>query len=255
MGVNVSWESQLEYHICHNDWVEVSELLDVIPSYILINGSLQLSLDGLHPTSAAGFNMGFTKYGSYINAIEELDAVCLDIPDIKILRFSAYNMCSMWLRAPIDQQFAKKLIFPKEYWEGTAEMVSLLARSGLITGIGEVSPLVDLMEVPSEPSFGNLGAKIHPAAVQALHKVVIHYCAQYKLPNFLDLYLDHHKLVLDDDSLAALNDAVVGFLLLYYWLFGMFVFTAMCLNLVYVYSFLSILHCLVFCFSNLSYEL
>lgn len=215
MGVNVSWESQLEYHICHNDWVEVSELLDVIPSYLLTNGSLRLSFDGLHPASAAGFNTEFTKYGSYINSIEELDAVCLDIPDIRILRFSAYNMCSMWLRALIDQQFAKKLIFPKEYWEGTAEMVPILARSGFITSICEVPSLDDSMEVSSDPSFGNVSGTIHPGAVQALHKVVIHHCAQYKLPNLLDLYLDYHKLALDNDSLAVLNDAVVGLLLLH----------------------------------------
>lgn len=208
MGVNVSWESQIEYRICHNDWVEVSELLDVIPSYLLSNGTIRISLDGLHPTSAVGYSTEFSKYNSYISSIEELDAVCLDIPDIKVIRFSAYNLCSTWVKALVDQRLARRLIFPKEYWEGTAEIVRLLARSGYITSTYEASSLNDFIEDSSDPNI--VSGTVHPGAAQALHKVVVHNCAQYKLPNLLDLYLDHHKLALDDASLSVFQDAVVG---------------------------------------------
>lgn len=208
MGVNVSWESQIEYHICHSDWVEVSELLDIIPSYLFSNGTIRVSLDGFHPTSAVGYSTEFSKYNSYISSIEELDAVCMDIPDIKVIRFSAYNMCSTWMRALVDQRLSRRLIFPKEYWEGTAEIVRLLARSGYMTSTYETSSLDDSIEGSSDLNILSVSGTVHPGAAQALHKVVLHNCAQYKLPNLLDLYLDHHKLALDDTSLSVFQDAV-----------------------------------------------
>ncbi|XP_063949090.1 uncharacterized protein LOC108222676 isoform X2 [Daucus carota subsp. sativus] len=208
MGVNVSWESQIEYHICHNDWVEVYELLDVIPSYLFSNGTIRISLDGLHPTSAVGYSTEFSKYNSYISSIEELDAVCLEIPDMKVIRFSSYNMCSTWVRLLINQRLARRLIFPKEYWEGTAEIVRLLARSGYMTNTYETSSLDDSVEGSSDSNILSLSGTVHPGAAQLLHKVVVHNCAQYKLPNLLDLYLDYHKLALDNASLSVFQDAV-----------------------------------------------
>lgn len=213
MGVNVSWESQIEYHICHNDWVEVYELLDVIPSYLFSNGTIRISLDGLHPTSAVGYSTEFSKYNSYISSIEELDAVCLEIPDMKVIRFSSYNMCSTWVRLLINQRLARRLIFPKEYWEGTAEIVRLLARSGYMTNTYETSSLDDSVEGSSDSNILSLSGTVHPGAAQLLHKVVVHNCAQYKLPNLLDLYLDYHKLALDNASLSVFQDAVVGSLI------------------------------------------
>ncbi|KAL8125295.1 hypothetical protein AgCh_012832 [Apium graveolens] len=208
MGVNVSWESQIDYHICHNDIVEVSELLDVIPSYLLSNGTIRVSLDGFHPTSAVGYSTEFSKYNSYISSIEELDAVCMDIPDIMVIRFSAYNMCSTWMRALVDQRLARRLNFTKEYWEGPAEIVRLLARSGYVTSTYETSSLDDSIEGSSVSNILSVSGTVNPGAAQALHKVVLHNCAQYKLPNLLDLYLDHHKLALDDASLSVFQDAV-----------------------------------------------
>ncbi|KAL8126168.1 hypothetical protein AgCh_013451 [Apium graveolens] len=41
-----------------------------------------------------------------------------------------------------------------------------------------------------------------------LYKVAVRDCAQYKLPNLLDLYLDYQKSALDDDSLLAFQDVV-----------------------------------------------
>ncbi|XP_021895508.1 uncharacterized protein LOC110812908 [Carica papaya] len=49
--------------------------------------------------------------------------------------------------------------------------------------------------------------RFHVNTIHALHKLVVQHCAQYNLPNLLDLYLDHHKLVLDNDSLCSLEDS------------------------------------------------
>ncbi|KAM7517827.1 hypothetical protein LguiB_016789 [Lonicera macranthoides] len=206
MGVNILWEAQLEYHICHNDWIEVSKLLDVIPSYSLSFGNLQVSLDGLHSAAATGDNRELTDYGSYVCSIDDLDAVCMAVPNVRIFRFSANKMCSLWLRTLVEQQLAKKFIFSKEYWEGTAEIIPLLARSGFLTSTHEIPNLDELIEGSSEPNFSN--EAIQSGAVQILHKLVVHHCAQYNLPNLLDIYLDHHELALNNDSLSVFQDAM-----------------------------------------------
>ncbi|CAK9137988.1 unnamed protein product [Ilex paraguariensis] len=207
MGVNVLWESQLEYHMCHNDWVEVSKLLDVIPSYSLSSGSLQITLDDLHSALAVGCDGGLTDSGNYTYSVEELDDVWKNVPGVRIFRFSANNMCSTWLRTFMEQQLARKFIFLKEYWEGTSEIVSLLARSGFITSMDRISFLAESFESSSDGDLSITSGEIHPEVVHALHKLVIHHCVQYNLPNLLDLYLDHHKLALDDGSLSVLLDA------------------------------------------------
>ncbi|KAK2975888.1 hypothetical protein RJ640_015319 [Escallonia rubra] len=208
MGVNVLWESQLEYHICHNDWVEVSKLLDVIPTLLLSHGSLRINLDGLRSAAVAESKRELSDYGMYICSSEELDALCIDVPGIAIFRLSANKKCSLWLRTLMEQQLAEKFIFMKEYWEGSADIVPLLARSGFLTRMHKGSVLDASNEGTSDPNFSNLKGPIHPGAVQALHKLVVHYCAQNNLPNLLDLYLDQRHLALEDDSLSLLQDAV-----------------------------------------------
>ncbi|XVF15027.1 hypothetical protein REPUB_Repub09cG0114100 [Reevesia pubescens] len=206
MGVHVAWESQLEYHIYHNDWEEVFKLLDLIPTSVLSNGSLQIALDGFQPASTVECS-GYPDFGNYICSVEELDAVCMDVPDIKIFRLSSSVMCSTWLRMLMEQELVKKLIFLKEYWEGTAEIVSLLARSGFITNRYKISFEDNSIERSSDLHFSSGGENFCADTVQALDKLLIRYCAQYNLPNLLDLYLDHHKLVLNDDSLFSLLEA------------------------------------------------
>ncbi|KAF8404468.1 hypothetical protein HHK36_009353 [Tetracentron sinense] len=207
MGVHVLWESQLEYHICHNDWEEVSKLLEMIPMSLLSDGSLQINLDGLHSASTGGCDSEFPGYNKYICPAEELDAVCMDIPNIKIFMFSASNMCSIWLKTLLELELAKKLIFLKEYWVGTAEIVSLLARAGFIISRSKIAIPDESIERLPDLSFSNIDGELHTDTVQALHKLVVHHCAQYDLPNLLDLYLDHHKLVLDNDSLSSIQEA------------------------------------------------
>ncbi|KAL4378943.1 hypothetical protein GQ457_02G009710 [Hibiscus cannabinus] len=206
MGVHVPWESQLEYHIYHNDWEEVFKLLDLIPTSVLSNGSLQIALDGFQPASTIECS-GFPDVGNYIYSVEELDAVCMGVPDIKIFRLSSIFMCSTWLRMLIEQELVKKLIFLKEYWEGTAEVASLLARSGFIVKRYKVSFEENSIGRSSDLDFSSRNENFHADTVQALDKLLIHYCAQNNLPNLLHLYLDRHKLVFNDESLISLQEA------------------------------------------------
>ncbi|GAY58688.1 hypothetical protein CUMW_188900 [Citrus unshiu] len=205
MGVHVLWESQLEYHICHNDWEEVSKLLEFIPASVLSEGSLQIALDVLQPATV-GCNSELPDFGNYICSIEDLDAVCLDVPKIKVFRFSANGICSTWLRMLMEQELAKKFVFLKEYWEGTGEIVSLLARSGFIMNRNKMSPEDDSIESFSDLNLSNIGRSTVDT-LHALHKLLVHHCAEHNLPNLLDLYLDHHKLVQDNDLLCSLQEA------------------------------------------------
>ncbi|XP_038999892.1 uncharacterized protein LOC120125556 isoform X2 [Hibiscus syriacus] len=206
MGVHVSWESQLEYHIYHNDGEEVFKLLDLIPTSVLSNGSLQIALDGFQPASTIECS-GFPDFGNYIYSVKELDAVCMDVPDIKIFRLSSIFMCSTWLRMLLEQELVKKLIFLKEYWEGTAEVASLLARSGFIMKRFKVSFEDNSIGRSSNLDFSSRNGNFRADTVQALDKLLIHYCVQNNLPNLLDLYLDRHKLVFNDESLFSLQEA------------------------------------------------
>ncbi|KAJ7945315.1 Spatacsin [Quillaja saponaria] len=196
MGIHVMWESQLEYHLCRNNWEEVSKLLDLIPTSILSAGSLQVSLDAVHPASTVGCKMK-QDYGNFLCSLDDLDSVCMEVPDVKILRFLSDITCSVWLRMLMEEKLAKKLIFLKEYWEGTMEMVPLLARSGFVCSRYEFRFEDDFVE-SSPDKYGS---------IQALHKLIVYHCAIYNLPNLLDLYLDHHNLVLDNDSLGTLQEA------------------------------------------------
>ncbi|XP_043696644.1 uncharacterized protein LOC122647289 isoform X2 [Telopea speciosissima] len=205
-GVHVLWESELEYHICHNNWEEISRLLDMIPTYLLSKGSLQVNLDGLHSAATLRCNGDLPDYEKYIYSAEELDSVCINVPDVKIFRFPASNMCSIWLKMLIEKELAKKFIFFKEYWDGTEEIIPLLARAGFIINKSKVPLRNESVDSLSDLGFSNTG-EVHGDTVQALHKLVIHHCVQHDLPNLLDLYLDHHKLALDNNSLSSLQEA------------------------------------------------
>ncbi|KAK9110552.1 hypothetical protein Sjap_018612 [Stephania japonica] len=206
MGVHVSWESQLEYHSSHNDWEEVSKLLDMIPASLLSGGSLQINRDGASSAVNTAHNSGYTDYRMYIYPPDELEPVCIDIPNIKLLKYSASKKCSMWLRMLMEEELAKKFIFLKEYREGTAEILHLLSRAGFISK--KIKAHIETESIPSLHIAGSssVGGE-HEDALQALHNLVIHHCVKYGLPSLLDLYLDHHKLVLDNESLAKLQEA------------------------------------------------
>lgn len=208
MDVNVLWESKLDYYMGHGDWEEVSKLLDLIPESSVVDRSLQISLDSLQPASTVGC-LESSRCGNYICSLEELDAVCMDVPNIKILRLPPNTLGSTWLKMHMEEKLGRKLIFLKEYWEDTEEIVPLLARSGFI--ISRYKILIDDEFVGSLPDlkFSNGGA-FGIDTVQALHRVLVHHCVECNLPYLLDLYLDQHKLVLDNGSLSSLQDAAVS---------------------------------------------
>lgn len=210
MGVNILWESQLEYYLGHNDWNQVSVLLEVIPSYALSSGALSIRLDSLRSASAVEYGQGILNYDNYIYSLDDLDAVCTSVPHIKIFRLPANDVCSMWLRLLMEQQLAKKFVFLKDYWEGTVEIVSTLARSGFIVALHGTSPLQESSESSTDLVLSIVDATVHPDAVLALHKLLVQFCAQYNLLNLLDVYLDHHKLAVDQDSLSLVVDAAVS---------------------------------------------
>ncbi|KAL6583192.1 hypothetical protein OROMI_005270 [Orobanche minor] len=207
MGVNVLWESQLEYHVCHNDWLEVSKLLEVIPSYALSRGSVSIRLDDIQPDSSIEYGQELPGYNNYTNILEELDGVFMNVPSIRLFRFSANMACSLWLKMLMEQQLAKQFIFLADYWHGTADIVPLLARSGFMIDKND-NLFLDGANDSSSNSLAVIGdSPINQDTVHALHKVIIHFCAQYNLLNLLDLYLDHHKLAHDNTSLSLLIDA------------------------------------------------
>lgn len=209
---DVLWESQLEYYICHNDWEEVYKLLDTIPSSSLSDGILQISLDG---SASSISSREFPDYRNYMSPVEDLDAVCMEVPDVRIFMFSANNMCSLWLRTLVEQQLAAKFVFMKEFWEGTAEIVPLLARSGFIPGMRKISSLTESAESSSDMNFSNTCGASQLGTIRALNKLIMHHGVQYNLPNLLDLYLDHHKLALNKDSLSGLLESAVSSPFLY----------------------------------------
>ena len=209
INVDVLWESQLEYYMGHGDWERVSKLLDLIPEHSLADGSLQVSLDSPQAASTVGFDIESSKHRDYLCALEELDAVCMYVPNIKILRLPANIMGSTWLKMQLEKKLAKKLIFSKEFWEGTEEILPLLAGSGFITSLYNILTNNDFVESSSDPKFSD-GGSFHLDTVEALHRVVVWYCVQCNLPCLLDLYLDKHMLVLDNGSLSSLQDAAVS---------------------------------------------
>lgn len=213
MGVHVPWDSQLEYHICHNEWEEVARHLDLIPSSLLSDGTLQISLDVVQPFSAVGYSEQVSYHTDYPSAVEELDAVCMYVPDVKVFRFPVNILCSSWLRMLMEQHLAKGLIFLRDFWESTLDIVPLLARSGFVTRKFQIS---------LDDGFSWSSTKVRHSAddgsslsssVHGLHQVVIRFCAQHNLPNLLDLFLDHHELALDSDSLHQLLETIVSFLI------------------------------------------
>lgn len=205
MGIFVSWESQLEFHLSRNNFEEVHRLFDSIPPYLLSGETLKIKLN--HSSSNSGNDAVAMGYSLDICASGEVDLVCLFFPNIKVFRFSAVYMCSSWLKVLVEQELARKYIFLKDYWESTAELIPLIGRAGLIINASKIS----LNSQLSDSSLGLEAEKVsdqpHNDTAEALHRLIMHYCTQYNLPHFLDLYLDHHYLVLDDDTLCSLREA------------------------------------------------
>ncbi|XP_056159194.1 uncharacterized protein LOC115681990 isoform X4 [Syzygium oleosum] len=208
MGVHCLWDSQLEYHISHNEWEEVARLLDLMPSSAVCDGRLQITSHDLQPSTTDGYSKQVSYHVDDLFSPDEMDDPCINVPGVKIFRFSADMMCSMWVKMLIEPELAKRFIFLREYWEDTWNIVPLLARSSFITRKYHTPLESGSYEIQSKVNAFNARETCLTDSIQNLHKVIARHCAQYNLPDFLDLYLDHHMLGLDSESLDPLLEAV-----------------------------------------------
>ncbi|GLJ32063.1 hypothetical protein SUGI_0645700 [Cryptomeria japonica] len=211
MGVHISWEAQFEYFIAHNDWEEVSKLLDIIPPSVLKEGTLHIQLDFEDSYMTSSFKkVNGTEHFSLAHSMQELDVVEMVLPEIKLLRFSLGHGCAMSMRKLIEEKLAENFIFLQDYWKGTQEIISLLASAGLIFNMSKKFPSTDVDLEFSDLEFSDIQyGKLQKDTVQAVHKLVLHHCIKHDLPHLLDFYLDSHSLALDNTSLSLMQ-AVAG---------------------------------------------
>lgn len=211
MGVHISWEAQFEYYIAHNDWEEVSKLLDTIPPAVLQESMLHIELDFKDPTVIPSFRKenGDDYFCSH-HSDQEVDAIELVLPKIKLLRVSVGHGCAQWMRKLIEEKLAKSFIFLQAYWHGTQEIMSLLARAGLICNISRKFLTIEVHKKFPDLELSDIeSGEPHKDTVQAVHGLVLRFCVQYNLPNLLDIYLDHHSLAADNTSMPLMR-AIVG---------------------------------------------
>ncbi|KAH9323150.1 hypothetical protein KI387_017789, partial [Taxus chinensis] len=207
MGVHISWEAQFEYFIAHNDWEEVSKLVDIIPPSVLKEGTLHIQLDFKDTFITPSFKkLDGTEYFSLGHSVQELDAVEMVLPKIKLLRFSLGHGCAISMRKLIEEKLAENFIFLQDYWKGTQEIISLLARAGLIFNVSHKPPSTEVDDKFSDLEFSDMQyGNLHKDTVQAFHILVLHHCIKHDLPHLLDIYLDGHSLGLDNASVSLMR--------------------------------------------------
>lgn len=201
MGVHLLWDSQLEYHISHNDWEEVAKLLDLVPPSSLSDGRLRIAFDDPQPAPAVVYNTEISISEDYPHAAMDIGVTCMNVPNVKIFRHPVDMMSSLWLRMLLETELAKKFIFLREFWGNTSTIVSLLAHSGFITRKHDISADGNVLDAKGD---------CIATTVLDLHKVFVRHCILFCLPNLLDLYLDHHMSDLYGESLGSLLEAVVS---------------------------------------------
>ena len=112
MGVHISWEAQFEYYIAHNDWEEVSKLLETIPPTVLQEDMLHIQLGFKVPTVTPSFRKeNGDGYFFHHHSDREVDAIEIVFPKIKLLRVSIGHGCALWMRKFIEEKLAKSFIF------------------------------------------------------------------------------------------------------------------------------------------------
>ncbi|PNX54558.1 hypothetical protein L195_g048178 [Trifolium pratense] len=95
-----------------------------MPAYVLSAGSLQLNVDVVQPVSSSGCDVKPSNYENFLYSLEELDSVCIEVPDVQIYKFSP-DIFSGWIRMLTEEKLAERFIFLREYWEGTMELVAV----------------------------------------------------------------------------------------------------------------------------------
>ncbi|MCO5582951.1 hypothetical protein L7F22_036854 [Adiantum nelumboides] len=191
------WEAYLQAAVTRHDWKEASSLLDSIPDAVLRQGELLVRLDFQEVPSLISVGVeGRLEETEFQRGLDNLDvdAVEVIVPKVKFLGVSFGKMCTGWMGRMLEEKLVKDGIFMRSYWYGTRELISLLAKSGLLS-------------VASGKLVKN--TRLHKETEQAIHELVLRHCVCFSLPNFMALYLDHHSLSLDAMS-SMVMQAVVG---------------------------------------------
>lgn len=201
---SVSWEASLQAAITRHDWTEASSLLESIPDSVLREGELQVRLDC--PDSPNSFfsvsddeaKVEETRFQGGLDGLD-VDAVEVVIPKVKFLVVSLGNVCTGWMYQMTEEKLVKSGIFLRSYWNGTRQLISLLARAGLLSSC--------------KSEYHGAGVekkvKLHKETEQAIHELVLRHCVRFSLPNLMTVYLDHHSLALDAMS-SIVMQAVMG---------------------------------------------
>lgn len=206
---SISWGSQLEYHLAHHNWSDVSNLLETLPRSVLHGGALQVYVDNdiALNTMSKGSGQTPTKT-SCIPTSQEIA-----IRKVNLLEIDTWPLCSRWMFRLMEQRLAKDLIFLRSYWEGTIELVSLLGSAGILfkpssdKGNSEKSKELILTTRVVE---GPTSFQFHKEAIQGVHEVVVRHCVKMSFANLLEQYLDYHALGLNKFSSALVQSYVVG---------------------------------------------
>lgn len=202
LDAELMWDSQFEYHICHNDVLEVRSLLKAVPHNLLSDGTLHIGVDYVRPSSISGRDKDFSAFNDYAYSVEEPDAPHVTVPFVNVFRFPLNSISSSWLVTLVEVELAQNLVFLREYWEGTSEIMFLLARAGLIVA----RPAMKIVADGSLHSEGVYQAD----TIRALDKLVVYHSMQNYLPNLLDLYFDYSKWILDEESCRLFNESTVS---------------------------------------------
>ncbi|KAJ7523405.1 hypothetical protein O6H91_18G050100 [Diphasiastrum complanatum] len=213
-----SWEARMEYSIAHQQWEDVSSLLDEIPPSILQEQDLHVRLDcknsydpfvlraTLSHISSENFKAS-PRNGSSGLQVDAVDAI---IPKVKVLAFKLGSVCTPWIREKIEEKLATIHIFLRTYWSSTTELMALSARAGLVferhlSRVHDIKP----REGEASHSRGGKGRDFGKDTIRAVHDLVVQHCIRNHAPHLLQLYLDHHGLGLDRFSASHIL-AVMG---------------------------------------------
>ena len=207
-----SWGAQLEYYVVHHDWPRVSALLDDIPHSVLDEEELRIHLDAdedveyLHDD---GKHPDLDSADEHSPRSPHTEGVLCVIPKVHILGINMRPMCSAWLWHLMEVKLVRSHIFLRTHWQGTSELVSLIAATGLLfeprsgkTSNSTSKQASAVSGIPKKESF-------HKDTVRALHELVIRHCVKYSLANLLERYLNYHSLALEKGYAAALQSVVV----------------------------------------------
>ena len=107
----------------------------------------------------------------------EVDAIEIVLPKIKLLRVLVGHGCALWMRKFIEEKLAKSFIFLQANWHGTQEIMSLLARAGLIFKISRKFLTIEVNKKFPDLGFSHIeSGELHKDTVQEVHGLVLHYC-------------------------------------------------------------------------------